>query len=174
MKTKAASETYTLKSELVLPNDTNALGNLMGGKLLHWMDIVSAISAQKHSNRVVVTAAVDFVEFRSPIRLGELVCLESKVTRSFNTSMEVRIDVSAENLLTGDKRKCNVAYYTFVAVDQSGNSIPVNQLKPETEEELKLYEAAQNRRELRLVLAGRIKPGEAENLMELFKSDKLS
>lgn len=161
MRTKKVTETLVLRTELVLPNDTNTLGNLMGGKLLHWMDIITAISAQKCSNRVVVTASVDFVEFRSPIKLGEIVILESRVTRVFNTSMEVRVDVWGENLQTGEKRKCNSAYYTFVAVDQSGNTIPVNQIVPETEEEQELYEGALARREMRMILAGRMKAKDA-------------
>ena len=155
-------------TELVLPNDTNTLGNLMGGRLLHWMDIVSAISAAKHCNRVVVTASVDFVDFKSPIELGEIVCLEAKVTRAFTTSMEVRIDVWAENMQSGEKRYCNSAYYTFVAVDQSGRPIPVVAVEPESEEEQEYYEGALRRRELRLVQAKRMKPEDATHLKKIF------
>ncbi|MEM7039302.1 MAG: acyl-CoA thioesterase [Bacteroidota bacterium] len=140
MKTKKASASFANMTELVFPNDTNILGNLMGGRLLHWMDIVSAISAAKHCNRVVVTAAVDFVDFKSPIGLGEIVLLEAKVTRAFNTSMEVRIDVWAENMQTGEKRYCNSAFYTFVAVDQTGRPIPVSKVEPESEKENEMYE----------------------------------
>ncbi|MFK7920726.1 MAG: acyl-CoA thioesterase [Bacteroidia bacterium] len=172
MKSKKASETYTLKTELVLPNDTNNLGNLMGGKLLHWMDIISAIAAQRASNRTVVTIAVDFVEFKFSIPLGSVVILEAFVTRSFTTSMEVRIDVSFENLQTGEKKHSNSAYYTFVAVDQSGRPIPVTKVVPETDNELSLHESAMQRRELRLLLAGRIKPEEATELRELLTSHK--
>jgi acyl-CoA hydrolase len=155
-------------TEMVLPNDTNTLGNLMGGRLLHLMDIVSAISAAKHCNRVVVTASVDFVDFKSAIRLGEILELQAKVTRAFTTSMEVRIDVWAESLQSGDRRKSNVAYYTFVAVDQTGNPIPVAQIETETDEERELYESAIRRRELRLVSAGRMKPEEAVHLKKIF------
>ena len=155
-------------TELVLPNDTNTLGNLMGGRLLHWMDIVSAISAAKHCNRVVVTASVDFVDFKSPIELGEIVCLEAKVTRAFTTSMEVRIDVWAENMQSGERRYCNSAYYTFVAVDQSGRPIPVVAVEPESEEEQEYYEGALRRRELRLVQAKRMKPEDATHLRKIF------
>jgi len=155
-------------TELVLPNDTNTLGNLMGGRLLHWMDIVSAISAAKHCNRVVVTASVDFVDFKSPIELGEIVCLEAKVTRAFTTSMEVRIDVWAENMQSGERRYCNSAYYTFVAVDQSGRPIPVVAVEPESEEEQEYYEGALRRRELRLVQAKRMKPEDATHLKKIF------
>lgn len=165
---KPVSDTYTLKTELVLPNDTNNLGNLMGGKLLHWMDVIAAISAQRATNRTVVTAAVDFVEFTSSIPLGSIVILEAKVTRSFTTSLEVRIDVAVESLTTGERRESNTAYYTFVAVDQSGRPIPVSPVVPETEEEIKMHTEAQKRRELRLLLSGRISPEEASSVREMF------
>lgn len=168
MKEKTPEKSFAQMTELVLPNDTNTLGNLMGGRLLHWMDIVSAISAAKHCNRVVVTASVDFVDFKSPIGLGEIVLLEAKVTRAFNTSMEVRIEVWAENMQSGDKRYCNSAYYTFVAVDQSGRPIPVHKIHPQSEDENEMYEGAIRRRELRLVQAGRMKPEDAKHLREIF------
>ena len=164
MKSIKASESYTLKTELVLPNDTNNLGNLMGGKLLHWMDIISAIAAQRSSHRTVVTVAVDFVEFKAAIPLGSVVILEAFVTRSFHSSMEVRIDVSFESLQTGERKESNSAYYTFVAVDQSGRPIPVAEVLPETEREKELHEGALQRRELRLLLAGRINPDQATGL----------
>lgn len=167
MKSKKVSDSYTLKTELVLPNDTNNLGNLMGGTLLHWMDIISAISAQRASNRTVVTVSVDFVEFREAIPLGTIVILEARVTRTFTTSLEVRIDVSSESLQTGKRTVSNTAYYTFVAVDQSGRPIPVLPVVPETEQEKKWYEEALERREMRLLLAGRIKPEEAVYLSQL-------
>ena len=169
MKTKQVSDTYTLKTELVLPNDTNNLNNLMGGKLLHWMDVIAAISAQRATNRTVVTVAVDFVEFKSPIPLGSIVILEARVTRTFTSSLEIRIDVQVESLTTGERRDSNTAYYTFVAVDQSGRPIPVTQVEPETEEEKEDYLSAQKRREMRLLLAGRIKPEEARHLKELLQ-----
>ncbi|MDP5168976.1 MAG: acyl-CoA thioesterase, partial [Bacteroidia bacterium] len=156
MKGIPASETYTLKTELVLPNDTNTLGNLMGGKLLHWMDVISAIAAQRATRRIVVTASVDFVEFKASIPLGSVVILEAKVTRCFTSSLEVKIDVMFENLQTGERKGSNTAYYTFVAVDQSGRPIPVAPVVPETEAEKELYASALQRRELRLLLAGRI------------------
>ncbi len=168
MKSKKISETYTLKTELVLPNDTNNLGNLMGGKLLHWMDIVAAISAQRATNRTVVTAAVDFVEFKNPIPLGSIVILEARVTRTFTSSLEIRIDVQIESLTTGERRASNTAYYTFVAVDQSGSPIPVKAVMPETEAEQAMHRDAQKRRELRLLLAGRIQPEEAQQVKEMF------
>ncbi len=168
MRIKKVADTFVSRTELVLPNDTNTLGNLMGGKLLHWMDIITAISAQKCSNRTVVTVSVDFVEFKSPIKLGEVVILESKVTRCFTSSMEVKVDVWAENLQTEEKRKSNSAYYTFVAVDQSGNPIPVNQVEATSDEEKELYESAMTRRELRMILSGRMKPSEAGNWRKIF------
>jgi acyl-CoA hydrolase len=169
---KTVSNTYTLKTELVLPNDTNNLGNLMGGKLLHWMDVIAAISAQRGTNRTVVTAAVDFVEFTSPIPLGSIVILEAKVTRSFTTSLEIRIDVSIESLNTGERRESNTAYYTFVAVDQSGRPIPVQPIVPESPAEQKMYDDAQKRRELRLLLAGRISPEQASSVRDMFGDTK--
>lgn len=150
MKPRTPKESFTQMTEIVLPNDTNVLGNLMGGRLLHWMDVAAAIAASRHSNRVVVTAAVDFVEFRSPIKLGEIVILSARVTRAFTTSMEVLVDVSAENALNQVSRNSNSAFYTFVAVDQAGRPIPINPLTPETEEEKQWFDNAATRRELRL------------------------
>src|SRR6185503_6308108 len=130
MKSKTAKETYAVTSEFVLPNDTNALGNLAGGKLMHWMDMVSAVAATRLCKRVVVTAAVNNISFRESIKLGSIVTLEAKVSRSFNTSMEVFIDVWVEDRVTGEKKKHNEAIYTFVAVDQLGNPIGVPELIP--------------------------------------------
>ena len=155
-------------TELVLPNDTNILNNLMGGRLMHWMDIVSAIVAQKHSNRLVVTASVDNISFKHPIRLGNVVTLRAKVTRSFHTSMEIRIDVEAEDAPSGKKFESNAAFFTFVAMDEGGRPAEVPELVPVTPEEKELYEGALRRRQLRLVLAGRMKPGDASELKSLF------
>src|ERR1700733_5237009 len=116
MKTKTPKESYTISTQIVLPNDTNVLGNLMGGRLLHWMDIAAAIAAHRHCGRVVVTASVNNVSFNQPIRLGEIVTLQAKVSRAFTSSMEIFIDVWVENNTTGTKKKCNEAIYTFVAV----------------------------------------------------------
>jgi acyl-CoA hydrolase len=167
-KTKHPRESFVSMTELVLPNDTNTLNNLMGGRLMHWMDIVSAISAQKHSNRIVVTASVDNISFRHPIQLGNVVTLKAKVTRAFNSSIEVRIDVSAEDIPSGEKIESNSAYFTFVAVDQSGRPIDVPEVEPETDEEKALFEGALRRRQLRLILAGRMKPQEANELKSIF------
>lgn len=157
-----------MMNELVLPNDTNTLNNLMGGRLLHWMDIAAAIAAQKHSNRIVVTASVDNVSFKQPIKLGDVISIEAKVTRAFHTSLEVRLDVWAENIPSGSRVKSNEAYYTFVAIDMSGNTIPVPEVLPETEDEKKLFDGALRRRQLRLILAGKMDPDAATELKALF------
>ena len=169
MTHKFARESHTIMNELVLPNDTNTLNNLMGGRLLHWMDIAAAISAQKHSNRIVVTASVDNVSFKHPIKLGDVISIEAQVTRAFTTSMEVRLVVWAQNIPSGTRVKSNEAFYTFVAIDQENEKVVVPKLIPETDEEQKLYNEALQRRELRLVLAGKLKPKDAKELQNLFK-----
>ena len=171
MNAKLASASHTIMNEIVLPNDTNTLNNLMGGRLLHLMDIGAAMAAQKHSNRIVVTASVDNVSFKAPIRLGDVVTIHAKITRSFNSSMEIRIDVWSENIPSGRKEKSNEAYYTFVAVDQTGRPIPVPTVKTETEEEQKLFDGALRRRQLRLVLAGKMKAQDATELKALFAQE---
>lgn len=168
MITKTPAESTIIMTEIVLPNDTNALHNLRGGKILHWMDIASAIAAGKHSNSIVVTASVDNVSFENPIKLGDVVTITAKVTRAFNTSLETHIEVWAENLPSQTRYRCNEAYYTFVALDSNGRPRKVNPLTPETEVEQKQYEGALRRRELRLVLAGRMKPSEAKELKAMF------
>lgn len=135
---------------------------------MHWMDIVSAIAAQKHSNHVVVTASVDNISFKSPILLGNVVNLKARVTRSFNTSMEVRIDVEAEDVPADKRIESNSAYFTFVALDKEGHPTPVPEVEPETKEEIMQYEGALRRRQLRLILAGRMNPKEATELKSLF------
>jgi len=161
-------ETFSSTTSLVLPNDTNTLGNLMGGNLLHWMDVAAAISANRHCRRVVVTAAVNNVSFQKPIKLGEIVIIESQVTRSFKSSMEVYLEVFVESTLTGVKSRCNEAMYTFVAVDQQGVPIEVPKTVPETKEEKQRYDGALRRRQLRLILAGKMKPSDATELKALF------
>jgi len=168
MKSKSPKESITETTELVLPNDTNTLGNLMGGRLLHWMDITAAIAAHRHCGRIVVTASVNNVSFSQPIKLGEIVTLHAKVSRSFSSSMEVFIDVWVENNSTGERKKCNEAIYTFVAVDQLGNPIQVPGLVPESDEEKVRYDGALRRRQLSLILAGKMKPAEATELRALF------
>jgi acyl-CoA hydrolase len=159
-------------TELVLPNDTNTLHNLMGGRLMHWMDIASAISAQKHSNRIVVTASADNIHFGRPILLGNVVTITAKVSRAFNSSMEVYVEVFTEDIPSGQKFKSHSAFFTFVAVDQSGRPIDVPELVPETEDERELFDGALRRRQLRLVLAKRMKPEDAKELKSIFKLDE--
>ena len=137
-------------TQLVLPNDTNQLGNLLGGRLMEWMDIAAAIAAQRHSNRVCVTAGVDDLVFHQPIRLGEVVTLRAMVNRAFGTSMEVGIQVSAENQLTGERKTANTAYMTFVAVDDHALPIGIPAALPRTAEEKRRFTAALRRRNLRL------------------------
>ena len=168
LKPKHPKDSLAIITEFVLPNDTNTLGNLMGGRLLHWMDIASAIAAHRHCGRIVVTASVNNVSFNQPIKLGEIVTMHAKISRAFNSSMEVFIDVWVENNATGEKKKCNEAIYTFVAVDQLGNPINVPELIPETEEEKKRFEGALRRKQLSLILAGKMKPKEASELKALF------
>lgn len=167
-KKKHPRESIASMTEFVLPNDTNTLNNLMGGRLMHWMDIVSAISAQRHSNHLVVTASVDNISFTNSIQLGNVVTLRAKVTRAFNSSMEVRIDVEAEDIPSGKKFASNSAYFTFVAIDQKGSPVPVPKIEPESEDEVAQYDGALRRRQLRLILAGRMKANEATELKSLF------
>ncbi|MCS6982459.1 MAG: acyl-CoA thioesterase [Flavobacteriales bacterium] len=168
LKARPASESLTIQTEVVLPNDTNVLGNLFGGKLMAWMDRAASVAAQRHCRRVVVTASVNNVSFNHPIRLGDIVTLQAKVSRAFTTSMEVFVDVWVEDQQTGRKIKCNEAIYTFVAIDQLGNPIAVPEVIPETEEEKKRFAGALRRRQLALILAGKMKPEEATELKALF------
>lgn len=172
MQEKFARESYTEMNELVLPNDTNTFGNLMGGRLLYWMDICSAMAAQKHCKNQVVTVSVDNVSFKRSIKLGEVVTIEAQVTRAFNTSVEVRMEIFAQNLPEGTKVKSNEAYYTFVSIDENNRPTAIPALLPETDREKLLFEEALQRRELRLLLAGKLKPENATeigNLVALFK-----
>ncbi len=165
---KKANETIAIMNELVLPNDTNVFGNLMGGRLMYWMDIAAGITAGKHCNAPSVTASVDNLSFKNPIKLGNVVHIESKVTRAFNTSMEIHIKVWGEDLIAQYKYESNEAYFTFVALDPNGNPRSVPNLIPETDEEKKLYDGALRRRQLRLILAGKMKPDDAVELKNLF------
>ena len=150
MKLKSPRESMVEMTELVLPNDTNMLGNLLGGKLMHLVDIAGAIAAQRHCNRIVVTAAIDSVEFKHPVRAGEIVILKAKVTWVGRTSMEVAVEVFSENYLTGERKFTNKAYLTFVAVDDAGRPVEVCGLLVESDEERNEYEAASSRRGERL------------------------
>jgi len=171
MQTKKPSESFVTMTEIVLPNDTNVFGSLMGGRLMYWMDIAAAIAAQKHCNAPVVTASVDNISFESPIKLGNTVHIEAKVTRSFNSSMEIHLNVWGEDHTIQYRYKSNQAYYTFVALDPNRKPRLVPQLIPESEEETKLFEGALRRRQLRLILGGKMKPDDAAELKALFIKD---
>jgi acyl-CoA hydrolase len=140
----------------------------MGGRLLHWMDIATAIAAHRHCEKTVVTASVNHVSFSEAIPAGSIVTLEAKVSRAFTSSMEVFVDVWMENNNHKGKKKCNEAIYTFVAVDQLGNPMEIPELIPETKEEKTRYESALRRRQLSLMLSGRMKAEDATELKALF------
>lgn len=171
MNTKFAKETSNTMTELVLPNDTNTLVNLMGGRLMHWMDIAAAISAMRLCNTPVVTASVDNVSFHHPIKLGNILIIESKVTRSFNSSMEVYLKVTGEDLQEQKKYLSNEAYFTFVSLTNDGKPAKVPELIPETDEEKERYNGALRRRQLRLILGGKMKVDDAAELKALFVKD---
>jgi acyl-CoA hydrolase len=168
MNEKTPSQSKAILTEIVLPNDTNNLNNLMGGRLLHWMDIAAAITAHRHCNRTCVTASVNNVSFEHPIPRGSIVTLEANISRAFSSSMEIFIDVWIEDTLSGNKTKCNEAIYTFVAVDAMGKPAKVYGVIPETELETKRFEGALRRRQLSLILAGKLKASEASELKALF------
>lgn len=168
-KSKRVSESRTVMTEMVMPNDTNPMGNLMGGNLLRWMDIASGICAGKHCEAHVVTASVDHVSFQKPIKVGDIVTLEATVTRAFRTSVEIYVEVFANDIKGGNARRCNHAYYTFVGLADEGQPIPVPPVLPLTEIEQQRYDSAPRRREVRLILSGRIKPEEATEIRSLFE-----
>lgn len=171
MEPRKSADSLTIMTELVLPNDTNLFNNLMGGRLMYWMDIAAALSAQKHCNAPVVTASVDNISFENPIKLGNVVHIEAKVTRAFNSSMEIHLKVWGEDPIQQYKYKSNEAYYTFVALDPNRKPRLVPALIPETEEEKKLFDGALRRRQLRLILGGKLKPDDATELKALFVKD---
>ncbi len=168
MSSKTPRQSKAILTEIVLPNDTNNLNNLMGGRLLHWMDIAAAITAHRHCNRTCVTAAVNNVSFEHPIPKGSIVTLEANISRAFSSSMEIFIDVWIEDTLSGSKTKCNEAIYTFVAVDSMGNPAKVSPVTPETELEKTRFDGALRRRQLSLILAGKLKASDASELKALF------
>jgi acyl-CoA hydrolase len=168
MSSKKVSESTNKMTELVLPNDTNTFGNLMGGRLMYWMDIAAAYCAARHSNSPVVTASVDNISFKNPIKLGHYVHLEARVTRSFNTSMEIYIKVSGEDTLRQFKYESNEAYFTFVSLDSNDKPRQVPQLIPETADDERLFDGALRRRQLRLILSGKMHPDDATELKALF------
>lgn len=169
LSNKLIQASYTVMTEMVMPNDTNAFGNLMGGNLMKWMDIAGAICAARHSENYVVTASVDNVSFEHPIKLGDIITLQAKVTRAFNTSLEIFIEVYVNDVKNKVNKKCNHAYLTFVALDAiTLKPTPVPQVELETENEKQLFEGALRRRQVRLVIAGRMKPSEALDLKAFF------
>ena len=147
---RTVKESQVQMVQMVLPTDTNRLGNLLGGQLMHWIDIAAAIAASRHANRVCVTASVDEINFHHPIQQGDVVTLQASVNRVFRTSLEVGVSVTKENLITGEKLSTNTAYLTFVAIDQAGKPTPVPPIKPMTKAEKRRYTDAARRRELRL------------------------
>lgn len=168
MEARTPSESKTILTDLVLPSETNPLNNLFGGELLARMDRAASIAARRHSRRIVVTASVNHVAFNKMIALGSVVTVEAKVSRAFKTSMEIYIDVWTEDRESGICSKANEAIYTFVAVDGQGQPVPVPQLVPETEQEKERYDAALRRKQLSLVLAGKMEPNQATELKALF------
>ncbi|MDO4225529.1 MAG: acyl-CoA thioesterase [Bergeyella zoohelcum] len=167
-KTKKPSESLTIMTNIVLPNETNSLRNLFGGELLAKMDRCAAISAARHSGRRVVTASVNHVSFKHPIPEGGIVILESKISRAFSTSMEVYVDVWLDDPIAGTKLHTNEGIYTLVAVDEYNKPVSIPDLEPETEEEKKRYDAALRRKELSLILSGRMNPKDAVELKKIF------
>ncbi len=166
---KKVSDSRSVMTEMIMPNDTNPMGNLMGGNLLRWMDIISGICAGKHCEAHVVTASVDHVSFSRPIKVGEVITLEASVTRAFRTSVEVYVEVFAADIKGHNPRRCNHAYYTFVALDDANNKpIPVPAVIPLTEIEQQRFDRAPHRRELRLILSGRMKLEDATEIKNLF------
>ncbi len=165
-KGKPVHLSKTTMTEMVMPNDTNPLGNLMGGNLLRWMDIGASICAAKHCESLVVTVSVDLVSFDEPILLGEVVTIETTVTRAFNTSLEINVQVYASNIQGGDTRKCNSAYFTFVSLNDDKTPRKVPKVLPITDEEIRLYESALRRRQIRLIQAGKLDPKQADEIRD--------
>jgi acyl-CoA hydrolase len=168
MTPKHPSESLTILTDLVLPSETNPLNNLFGGELLARMDRAASIAARRHSRRITVTASVNHVAFNRAIPLGSVVTVEAKISRSFRSSMEIFLDVWVEDRESGIRSKANEAIYTFVAVDETGRPVEVAQVIPETALEIERFDAALRRKQLSLVLAGKMKPQEATELKALF------
>jgi len=169
MRSKNPKESLTILTDMVLPGETNALNNLFGGELLARMDRACSIAAQRHSKRIVVTASVNHVAFNKAVPVGSIVIIEAKVSRSFTSSMEIYADVWIEDRESGQKTKVNEGIYTFVAVDMTGTPIKVPSILPETELEKERYEGALRRKQLSLVLSGKMKPENAIELKALFQ-----
>ena len=172
MKTKTPADSRTIMTDTVLPSETNPLNNLFGGELLARMDRCASIAARRHSRRITVTASVNHVAFNRAIPLGSVVTVEAALSRTFNTSMEVFIDVWIEDRFSGERSKANEAIYTFVAVDDTGKPTKIPPIEPQTDLEKERYEGALRRRQLSLVLAGKMKPEDASELRALFLPEK--
>ncbi len=171
MSSKTPSDSRTVMTDMVLPSETNPLNNLFGGELLARMDRAASIAARRHSRRITVTASVNHVAFNQAVPVGSVVTVEAVVSRAFNTSMEVYLDVWMEDRFSGERTKANEAIYTFVAVDDTGKPTKVPELVPETKLESQRFEAALRRKQLSLVLAGKLKPKEATELRALFMGE---
>ena len=172
MKVKSPKESRTIMTEIVIPNDTNNLGNLFGGQLPSWMDRCSAISAHRHCKKQVVTAAVNNVSFNQAIPIASIVTLEAKVSRAFKSSMEVFVDVYVEDQkIDGKRTYTNEAIYTFVAVDEFGKPVEIPGIEPQTKIEKIRFEGALRRKQLGLILSGKMRPNEASELKALFIED---
>ncbi|MCC6815490.1 MAG: acyl-CoA thioesterase [Saprospiraceae bacterium] len=169
--TKKISDSSTQMTELVFPNDTNLLGNLMGGNLMRLMDIACGICASRHCESNVVTVSVDHLTFTEPIKLGDIVTIKARVSRTFSTSLELYVEVLTTNIKTNDNRKSNQAYFTFVALDdRTMRPKLIPQAIAETDEEKEMWDAAAIRREFRLLQSGKIKPSEAKLSKDLLNS----
>nr|WP_294934630.1 acyl-CoA thioesterase [uncultured Flavobacterium sp.] len=171
MQEKFPSDSLTILTDLVLPGETNPLNNLFGGELLARIDRAASITARRHSRRICVTASVNHVAFNRAIPLGAVVTIEAMVSRTFTSSMEIVIDVWTEDRESGIKNSAGQAIYTFVAVDDTGNPVPVPPVVPQTEEDKKRFEAALRRKQLSLILAGKMKPADATELKALFSGE---
>lgn len=169
MQTKTPKDSLTIYTDMVLPSETNPIGNMFGGELLARMDRAASIAARRHSRRIVVTASVNHVAFNKMIPLGSVVTVEAKVSRAFTSSMEVYMDVYIEDRESGERSLSNEAIYTFVAVDEMGHPVRVPELIPESEIEKSRFVAALRRKQLSLVLAGKMKPKDATELKALFQ-----
>ena len=165
---KTPKESLTILTDIVLPGDTNPLGNLFGGELLARMDRACSIAAQRHSRRIVVTVSVNHVAFNNAVPVGSVVTIEAKVSRAFKSSMEIYVDVWIEDRESQERTKVNEAIYTFVAVDRTGAPVAVPKIQPETALEKKRYEGALRRKQLSLILSGKMEPKDATELRALF------
>ncbi|WP_460189701.1 acyl-CoA thioesterase [Urechidicola sp. KH5] len=168
MRAKYPKESLAVLTDIVLPGETNALNNLFGGELLARMDRACSIAAQRHSRRIVVTASVNHVAFNKAVPVGSVVTIEAKVSRSFRSSMEIYVDVWIEDRETGERTKVNEGIYTFVAVDRTGTPVKVPEVIPETKLEKERFEGALRRKQLSLVLSGKMQPNDATELKALF------